>query len=136
MPSSSERSLARGSETKQSVSRPVIPAATMCTSVTMGAPQTEGFEPAFEGCFVEDEALRVLGIRRGVDDALGDGARERPEVREVHQPAQDAVALGLYGVDAPQASSRSTSMQAATGQTSAHSAQPVQRSSRTMRGEG
>jgi hypothetical protein len=54
---------------------------------------------------------------------------------EVHELTQYVVALGLYRVNAPHFSSRSTSTQADTGQTSAHSAHPEQRSSRTMSGE-
>ena len=95
----------------------------------------QGFEPVLERRLVEDEARRVLGVGGGVDDALGDGPAQGPEVREVHERAQDAVALALYGVNAPHASSRSTSTQAETGQTSAHSAQPEQRSSSTIRGD-
>src|SRR3712207_9099040 len=72
----------------------------------------------------------------GVDDALGHGPREGFERREVHELAQYPIALFLYRVGSPHPSSvLTTSTHAATGQTSAHSAQPVQRSSRTTRGE-
>jgi hypothetical protein len=84
----------------------------------------------------ENPAIGVFEVGGGVDDALGYGPGERSEVREVHELAQYAVALLLYGVGASHLSSVfTTSTQAATGQTSAHSAQPVHLSSRTMRGE-
>src|SRR5215217_7549001 len=69
-----------------------------------------------------------------MNNSFRDGTGERPEVREVHHPAQDAIALGLYRMDAPHSVSSSTSTQAETGQTSAHSAHPEQRAARTTRG--
>src|SRR5919107_5963737 len=69
-----------------------------------------------------------------MDDSFRDGAREWSQVREVDHPAQDPVALRLYGMDASHSASSSISTHAETGQTSAHSAHPEQRSSRTMRG--
>jgi hypothetical protein len=36
-----------------------------------------------------------------VNDPLRHGAGERPKVREIYHFTQDAIALGLYGVDTP-----------------------------------
>src|SRR5215204_2558865 len=69
-----------------------------------------------------------------MDDSFRNGTRKGSQVREVDHPAQDAVALRLYGMGAPHSASSSTSTHAETGQTSAHSAHPEQRSSRTSRG--
>ena len=134
MPSSSDNSRARRSETKHRVWRPVIPAATIPTSVTMGASRRRALDPTFESRLVQNQALCVLQVGGGVDHPFRYGAGERSEVREVDQPAQDTVALGLYRMDASHSASSKTSTQAETGQTSAHSAHPEQRSSRTRRG--
>src|SRR5215211_4574690 len=101
-----------------------------------GSSPAQGFEAISQGRLVEGEGLGVFEICGGVDHTLGHGAGERREVRKVHELAQYAVALGLYRVRASHSlSALTTSTHAATGQTSAHSAHPVQRSSRTTRGE-
>jgi hypothetical protein len=101
-----------------------------------GCPSAESSDGSFQNRLVKDQAFCVLHIRRSVNYALHDGAREGLQMREIDQLTQPAVALCLYRVDSPQLSSSRISTQALTGQTSAHSAHAVQRSPRTTRGEG
>ena len=133
----SASSRARGSETKQRALRAVMPAATIPASVTTLAPLRRASRPRLRAA---SSRTRLSAYSRSAEAWITRSATAResgPRCEEVHLLAQDAVALGLDGVNASHSlSDIMTSTHAATGQTSAHSAQPVQRSSKTVRGEG
>ena len=97
-----------------------------------------GFDSRGHRIVVDYHRLRVLEIGAGMNHAGHNGRCGRCETSQVHARLEDAVALGLDGVDGADRGHEAASKMASVGHTSMHARHVVHRASTTngRRGAG